>query len=79
MERLVPDLLRRAAEMLGGYEALAKFLGAEEHAINFWLHARAKPPERVIFALVDLVLQDDIARAREDRRRTPRTTDRASA
>ena len=73
MQRLVPQLLERAAEILGGYYALASFLGVAEHSLRFWQHGRAKAPESVVFTLVDLVLKDDMARAHEDRREQPRT------
>ena len=61
-------LLARACDIAGGRAALAERLDVEPHALEFWLAGRATPPERVFIAVVDLVLADDIARARQDRR-----------
>jgi DNA-binding transcriptional regulator YdaS (Cro superfamily) len=61
-------LLARACDILGGRERLAERLDVEAHALEFWLAGRATPPDRVFMAVVDLVLEDDIARARQDRR-----------
>src|SRR5205085_7834811 len=68
VQRLVPDLIKRAAEMLGGFTSLADHLDVPEHSLQFWAARRASAPSRVVTALVDLVLRDDIARAKEDRR-----------
>lgn len=62
-------LLQRAAEITGGRERLANRLGVEAHSLEFWLSGRATPPERVFLAVVDLVLEDDVARAQQDRRK----------
>jgi hypothetical protein len=62
-------LLRRACEIAGGRDRLAARLDVEVHAIEFWLSGRATPPERVFLSVVDLVLEDDIARAGQDRRK----------
>ena len=61
-------LLARACDILGGRERLAERLDVEAHSLEFWLAGRATPPDRVFLAVVDLVLEDDIARARQDRR-----------
>ena len=62
-------LLARACDIAGGRDALAQRLDIELHSLEFWLAGRATPPERVFIAVVDLVLEDDIARARQDRRK----------
>jgi hypothetical protein len=74
MRRLLPQLVVRAAEILGGFDALAVHLGVEEHRVRFWANGRATAPDSVTFVLVDLILKDDVARARQDRRNTPRGT-----
>jgi DNA-binding transcriptional regulator YdaS (Cro superfamily) len=61
-------LLRRACDIAGGRERLATRLGVEVHALEFWMSGRATPPERVFLSVVDMVLDDDIARAAQDRR-----------
>jgi DNA-binding transcriptional regulator YdaS (Cro superfamily) len=62
-------LVTRACEIAGGRERLASRIGVETHALEFWLSGRATPPERVFLSVVDLVLEDDMARAVQDRRR----------
>ena len=62
-------LLRRACEIAGGRERLATRLGVEVHALEFWMSGRATPPERVFLSVVDIVLEDDIARSSTDRRK----------
>lgn len=66
---LIRKLLQRACEVAGGAELLSERLGVERHALEFWASGRATPPERIIFAAMDLVLEDDIARAAQDRRK----------
>lgn len=61
-------LLGRACDIAGGRERLAARLDVELHSLEFWLAGRATPPDRIFMAVVDLVLEDDIARARQDRR-----------
>jgi hypothetical protein len=61
-------LLARACDIAGGRDRLAARLEVEPHALEFWLAGRATPPDRIFMAVVDLVLEDDIARARQDRR-----------
>jgi hypothetical protein len=72
MQQLQDKLLKRALEIAGGESALAVRLGAEPHALSLWLAGRASPPQRIFLVLVDLILQDDLARAAQDRREQPR-------
>jgi len=72
VERLIPSLIQRAAEMFGGMVCLAQHLQVPEHSLYLWSAGKARAPIRVVEVLVDLVLQDDIARASEDRRQEPR-------
>lgn len=72
MQRLVPGLVQRAAEIFGGMRGLADYLRVPEHALHLWAAAKARAPVPIVERLVDLVLQDDVARAREDRRHEPR-------
>jgi DNA-binding transcriptional regulator YdaS (Cro superfamily) len=67
--QLKARLIGRACDIAGGREQLATRLGVEAHALEFWLSGRATPPERVFLTAVDLVLEDDIARAAHDRRK----------
>ena len=73
MQQLLPQLVERGAEILGGLDRLANYLRLPEHTVRFWLAGRANAPQGALFILVDLVLKDDVARAREDRRRHPRS------
>lgn len=63
------EVVRRACDIAGGSERLSERLGVEIHTIRFWLAGRATPPESAFLRLVDIVLEDDIARAAQDRRR----------
>jgi hypothetical protein len=65
-------VLRRAADISGGASALQQRLRVEQHALELWLSGRATVPEWVFILAVDLVVRDDIARAAQDRRSSPR-------
>ena len=65
-------LLRRAVVVAGGTAELSFRLGVEEHTLGLWLAGRATMPQEHFLVIVDLVLDDDIARAAHDRRREPR-------
>lgn len=65
-------VLRRAADIAGGSSALRQRLHVEDHALELWLSGRATVPEWVFLLAVDLVVRDDIARAKQDRRTVPR-------
>ena len=68
-------LLGRAAEICGGWNALCIRLGVEAHSMKLWLDGKARLPERVFLKATDIVLEDDIARAAQDRRAAPRWVD----
>ena len=68
-DHLKRRVLQRACEIAGSAAKLAERLDVEHHALEFWLSGRARPPERVFLAVVDIVLEDDLARASQDRRR----------
>ena len=78
MQRLAPQLVERSAELMGGLDRLASYLRVEPHALRFWLQGRATVPDEPLAKMMDLVLQDDIARARQDRRKVPRANDGSS-
>lgn len=59
-------------QLSGGTRQLSVRLGVDEHALLLWLDDKAAMPGRVFLALADLILEDDIARATQDRRRFPR-------
>ena len=73
VQRLIPQLTARAAELMGGTDLLAAALGAQNHTVRFWIQGKASPPGDALSTMMDLVLQDDIARALQDRRKTLRT------
>jgi hypothetical protein len=64
--------LERAIEISGNAATLRNELGVAEHSLDLWLSGRAGMPQRVFMAVVDLILRDDIARARGDRRKDTR-------
>ena len=65
-------LLGRAAEICGGWSALCVRLGIEGHSLKLWVDGRARLPQRIFLRAADIVLEDDIARAAQDRRAGPR-------
>ena len=65
-------VLRRATDIAGGPAALRERLNAEEHALQLWLAGRATVPDWVFLLAVDIVVRDDMARAAQDRRTSPR-------
>ena len=67
-----PRLLERAQEIAGGRSALRNVLRASESELRSWMESRAKLPDGVFLKVVDLIYQDDVARAVQDRRRAPR-------
>jgi hypothetical protein len=69
---LCMTVLRRAADIAGGSPALQQRLMVEPHALELWLSGRATVPEWVFLVAVDLVVRDDLVRAAQDRRATPR-------
>ena len=68
-------LLARAAEIAGGILQLAGLLSLQEHALRLWLEGSATTPDEVFSKACDLVLEDDILRARHDRRHAARPTE----
>lgn len=72
MQRLVPRLVERCADLVGGLEELAAHLRVPPHTVGFWLQGRARVPDEPLVKMMDLVLQDDIARAQQDRRKALR-------
>jgi hypothetical protein len=80
--KLQGALLERAAAILGGMDILQRRLGADSIQLQRWREDRARLPEPIFLYLVDIVLRDDVARARNDRRRHTRSVappDRARA
>jgi len=65
-------LLGRVAEICGGWSALCVRLGVEGHSMKLWIEGKARLPERIFLKAADIVLEDDIARAAQDRRAVPR-------
>lgn len=65
-------MLKRAAEICGGYSLLCARLGVSEMRLRAWIEGRARLPEQAFLLAADIVLDDDIARAHQDRRITPR-------
>jgi len=72
MLHLQPKLLARAIEIAGSEGMLCARLGAEPHQFRLWLAGRASAPADVLHKVIDLIVEDDIARASEDRRARPR-------
>jgi hypothetical protein len=67
-------MLARAAEICGGRKQLCMRLGVTEFRLRAWMDARARLPEPIFLKAADIVLDDDIARAAQDRRTRPRVS-----
>ena len=65
-------LLKRAAEICGGWDLLRAQLGVSQESMKLWSDGKARLPDRAFLRVADLVLEDDIARAAQDRRNQPR-------
>ena len=66
-------LLERAAAIAGGARPLGRMMGVDASLLQRWWAAELKLPEAIFLQLVDIVLKDDVARARADRREHART------
>jgi hypothetical protein len=75
---LQPILLKRAAEIAGGPLRLCEYLGISMQRLGRWQDAEERLPDDVFLMVVDMVLRDDLARARGDRRQLPRQETRKS-
>ena len=58
---LYTRVLQRAAEVKGGPEALASYLGVADTTVRFWLQGKATLPAHVFETLLDFLLADDVA------------------
>lgn len=72
MRGLQPKLFRRAVEIAGDAEKLCSKLHIDAHSLQLWSEARARAPGWVLQAVIDLIVEDDLARAAQDRRQQPR-------
>jgi hypothetical protein len=79
MRHLQHKLLQRAVAIAGSEEKLCDQLGLERHKLKLWLDARATAPQEILHEVIDLILEDDIARAAQDRRQQPRQQQRTGA
>jgi hypothetical protein len=52
--------LRRAAQSLGGVEALRAYLQVPMGQLAGWLHGEASPPQTVFLRVVDLLAEDEL-------------------
>lgn len=72
MRELQPKLFRRAVEIAGDTQKLCTKLHVDPHSLQLWMEARATAPGRILQAVIDLIVDDDLARAAQDRRHQPR-------
>jgi hypothetical protein len=66
-------MLKRAAEICGGDSVLCAKLGVSAFKLRAWIEGNSELPDNVFLIAADIVLEDDIARAAQDRRTNPRT------
>ena len=60
--------LRRAAQILGGVEALRAHLGVSMKDLSRWMAGEAGAPETVFLRVVDLLAEDELAALRQGSR-----------
>jgi hypothetical protein len=72
LRELQPKLFKRAVEIAGDAPKLCTKLHIDAHALRLWMDGRATPPSWVLHAVIDLIVDDDLARAAQDRRQQPR-------
>jgi DNA-binding transcriptional regulator YdaS (Cro superfamily) len=53
--------LRRAAEIVGGEEALSMRLGVTPSHLALWIRAAGEMPDAVFLRAVDIVLEHDVS------------------
>jgi hypothetical protein len=61
---LFVSALRRAAEILGGTEALQKHLQVPGSELHRWLAGESVPPKGIFLRVVDVLLNEDEERLR---------------
>jgi hypothetical protein len=67
--------LHRAAELLGGQQALAAVLEVNPHVVARWIDGTLRIPQRVFLRVVDILLDQDI-RALHAKSPAPAATER---
>jgi hypothetical protein len=48
---------RRAANMIGGLEQLAKRLDVSERQLDYWMRDIGTPPDTVFFDVIDIIIE----------------------
>ena len=72
MRELQPKLFRRAIAIVGDAQKLCTRLQVDPHSLQLWQEGRATSPGWVLQLVIDLIVEDDLARAAQDRRQQPR-------
>ena len=60
--------LQCAVSIAGGRKQLSLLLKVSERSLDLWLDSGGRIPPSVFFRAVDLIVEDDMARAAQDRR-----------
>ena len=63
MSLLHVRMLERAADALGGFDEVARYLAVSEVRLRFWMRGGVAPPDDVFLKLVDLLSEPPGARA----------------
>jgi hypothetical protein len=69
--------LRKAAELTGGRDKLAKLLQVPAAEIERWIADEAKPPREIFLRIVDLILDESRSGADSDSQEPPTPRDAA--
>lgn len=65
LETVHTRALRRAAELLGGNDALRLYLGVTPVKLGIWMRGSVAPPGDVFLRVVDLLLEHDVTSLRQ--------------
>jgi hypothetical protein len=60
--------IQRAAQIVGGVEALRAHLGVSMNDLRRWMDGEARPPDAVFLRVVDLLADDELATLKQSLR-----------
>ncbi|HUQ26357.1 MAG TPA: hypothetical protein VM140_11860 [Burkholderiales bacterium] len=58
IQALSPRILGKAAHKLGGFAALAKYLGVGDATLGEWITGQSVPPAEIILKAVDVLIDE---------------------
>ena len=68
--QMLKKAIARAAELLGGEDALAKYLGTDTERVRRWMRASTPPPDRVLQSVSRVLAAGMVHKARQEKSAT---------